>query len=63
MPKSTLTEVLAGRATLFDRNFPGHDLILAILLAGGHVIARVKGGISLPLQDTPDKGCCPTDPA
>jgi hypothetical protein len=35
---------------------PGHDLILAILLAGGHVIARVKGGIALPLQDSPDKG-------
>jgi hypothetical protein len=51
--------LFAGRVTLFDRNFPGHDLILAILLAGGHVIARVKGGISLPLQDTPDKGWLP----
>jgi Insertion element 4 transposase N-terminal len=48
--------LFAGRVTLFDRNFPGHDLILAILLAGGHVIARVKGGITLPFQDTPDKG-------
>jgi hypothetical protein len=51
--------LFAGRVTLFDRNFPGHDLILAILLARGHVIARVKGGISLPLQDTPDKGWLP----
>ncbi len=51
--------LFAGRVTLFDRNFPGHDLILAILLAGGHVIARVKGGISLPLQDTPGKGWLP----
>jgi hypothetical protein len=51
--------LLAGRVTLFDRNFPGHGLILAILLAGGHVIARVKGGISLPFQDTPDKGWLP----
>ena len=51
--------LFAGRVTLFDRNFPGHDLILAILLAGGHVIARVKGGISLPPQDTPDKGWLP----
>jgi len=51
--------LFAGRVTLFGRNFPGHDLILAILLAGGHIIARVKGGISLPLQDTPDKGWLP----
>jgi hypothetical protein len=51
--------LFAGRVTLFDRNFPGHDLILAIMLAGGHVTARVKGGISLPLQDTPDKGWLP----
>ena len=48
--------LFAGRVTLFDRNFPGQDLILAILLAGGHVIARAKGGISLPFQDAPDKG-------
>ena len=48
--------LFAGRVTLFDRNFPGHGLILAILLAGGHVIARVKGGIALPFQDGPDRG-------
>jgi hypothetical protein len=48
--------LFAGRVVLFDRNFPGHDLILAILLAGGHVIARVKGGIPLPFQDAPDAG-------
>jgi hypothetical protein len=48
--------LFAGRVTLFDRNFPGHDVILAILLAGGHVIARARGGIALPFQDTPDKG-------
>ena len=41
---------------MFDRNFPGHDLITAILLAEGHVIARVRGGISLPFQDTEDQG-------
>ena len=46
----------AHRVTLFDRNFPGHDLITAILRAEGHVIARVRGGISLPFQDTEDKG-------
>jgi hypothetical protein len=28
--------LFAGRVTLFDRNFPGHDLILAVVLAGGH---------------------------
>jgi hypothetical protein len=49
----------AHRVTLFGRNFPGHDLITAILLAEGHVIARVKGGIALPFQDTPGKGWLP----
>ena len=48
--------LFAHRVTLFDRNFPGHGLITAILLAGGQVIARMKGGIALPFQDTPDKG-------
>ena len=42
-------DLFAGRVTCFDRNFPGHELITAILDAGGHVIARVKEGISLPL--------------
>jgi hypothetical protein len=51
--------VFAGRITCFDRNFPGYDLITAILLAGGHVIARVKQGIALPFQDTPDRGWLP----
>ena len=35
----------------FDRNFPGYDLITAILHAGGHVVARVKAGISLPVEE------------
>jgi hypothetical protein len=48
--------IFARRVTAFDRNFPGHDLILAILLAKGHVIARVKGGIALPFQDGTDQG-------
>jgi Insertion element 4 transposase N-terminal len=43
-------DLFAGRVTCFDRNFPGHDLITAILDAGGHVVARVKAGISLPLE-------------
>ena len=47
------------RVTCFDRNFPGYDLITAVLLAGGHVIARVKEGIALPCQDTPDRGWLP----
>jgi Insertion element 4 transposase N-terminal len=51
--------LFAGRVTLFDRNFPGHDVILAILLAKGHVIARARGGIALPFQDTPDRGWLP----
>jgi len=41
-------DLVAGRVICFDRNFPGYDLITAILDAGGHVIARVKAGISLP---------------
>jgi hypothetical protein len=41
-------ELVAGRVICFDRNFPGYDLICAILHAGGHVVARVKEGISLP---------------
>ena len=36
--------------TCFDRNFPGYELITAILHAGGHVVAGVKAGISLPLE-------------
>ena len=43
-------DLFAGRVTCFDRNFPGHDLITAILHAGGHVVARVKAGISLPME-------------
>jgi len=52
-------ELFAGRVTCFDRNFPGHDLIAAILQAGGHVIARVKEGISLGFEDGPDRGWLP----
>jgi hypothetical protein len=60
--KTLVTEqpgIFARRVTAFDRNFPGHDLILAILIAEGHVIARVKAGITLPFQDTADKGWLP----
>ncbi len=42
--------MFAGRVVCFDRNFPGYDLITAILHAGGHVVARVKAGISLPAE-------------
>ncbi len=50
---------VAGRVICFDRNFPGYDLITAILDAGGHVVARVKEGISLPFQDGQDRGWLP----
>lgn len=40
--------LFAGRVFVFDRNFPGHAIITAILDAGGHVVARIKAGISLP---------------
>ena len=43
-------ELSAGRVTCFDRNFPGHDLITAILDAGGHVVARVSATVALPLE-------------
>ena len=43
-------ELFAGRVTCFDRNFPGHELITAILDAGGHVVARVRATVALPLE-------------
>jgi hypothetical protein len=42
-------DLFAGRVICFDRNFPGHELISAILDAGGHVVARIKDGIALPM--------------
>ena len=51
-------DLFAGRVVCFDRNFPGYDLITAILHAGGHVIARVKEGISLPFNG-PGRGWLP----
>ena len=52
-------DLVAGRVICFDRNFPGYDLITAILDAGGHVVARVKEGIGLDFQDGPDRGWLP----
>jgi hypothetical protein len=51
--------LFAGRVVCFDRNFPGHALIAAILDAGGHVVARVKEGISLGFEDGPGRGWLP----
>jgi Flp pilus assembly protein TadG len=51
-------DLFAGCVVCFDRNFPGHDLIMAILQAGGQVIARVKEGISLPFGG-PGRGWLP----
>ena len=42
-------DLFAGRVTCFDRNFPGHELITAILEASGHVVARVSATVALPL--------------
>ena len=42
-------ELFAGRVFAFDRNFPGHKIITAILDAGGHVVARAKSDLALPL--------------
>ena len=52
-------ELFAGLVVCFDRNFPGHDLITAIVDAGGHVVARVKAGIALPFEDGPGRGWLP----
>jgi hypothetical protein len=49
-------DLFRGLVICFDRNFPGHDRITAILDAGGHVIARVKAGTALPFEDGPARG-------
>jgi hypothetical protein len=41
--------LLAGRVLVSGRNFPGHKIITAILDAGGHVVARVKSDLALPV--------------
>ena len=43
-------DLFAGRVICFDRNFPGHELITAILDAGGHVVARVSATVALPRE-------------
>jgi hypothetical protein len=40
--------LFAGRVVCFDRNFPGYDLVTAIVRAGGHVVARVGDHVPLP---------------
>jgi hypothetical protein len=44
-------ELFAVRVTCFDRNFPGHELVTAILGAGGHVVARASAALSLPAAE------------
>jgi hypothetical protein len=44
-------ELFASRVTCFDRNFPGYGLVSAILGAGGHVVARAGGTLSLPMAE------------
>ena len=41
-------EIFQGRAFVVNRNFLGYELTTAILDAGGHLVMRVKQGISLP---------------
>jgi len=36
-----------GRVFLMDRNFPGHEIIDAIRGCGGHLVIRIKAGITL----------------
>src|ERR1700687_4207964 len=43
-------DLFAGRVPCFDRNFPGHELISAILDAGGPVVPRVSATVPLPLE-------------
>jgi hypothetical protein len=42
-------DLFTGRVFVFDRNFPGHKIITAILDAGGQVVARAKSDLSLPV--------------
>ncbi len=42
-------ELFVGRVLCFGRNFPGHKIITAILDAGGHVVARIRSNIALPV--------------
>ena len=41
-------EIFRGRVFVVDRNFLGYELTTAILDAGGHLVMRVKQGITLP---------------
>jgi hypothetical protein len=43
-------DLFAGRVVCSGGNFPGHELITAILDAGGHVVARVSATVALPLE-------------
>lgn len=52
-------DLFRGSVTCFDRNFPGYDLITAVLLAGGQVISRAREGPSLPFAGGPDRGWLP----
>lgn len=52
-------DLFAGRVVCFDKNFPGYDLITAIVKAGGHVVARMREGIALPYPDEPGRGGLP----
>ena len=56
MPAAGADGMLVSLANFPGRNFPGRDLIAALLHAGGHVIARVKEDIALPLRNGPDSG-------
>jgi len=42
-------DLFAGRVFAFDRNFPGHKIITAIVDAGGQVVARAKSDLALPV--------------
>ncbi len=50
-------ELFSMRVTCFDRLFPGHGLVAAIVSAGGDVIARASAALSLPMD--PDGGWQP----
>lgn len=41
-------DIFRGRVFVVDRNFLGYELTTAILDAGGHLVMRVKQGITLP---------------
>jgi hypothetical protein len=55
-------DLVAGRVICFGRDFPGRELITAVLDAGGHVIACMKRASARTSKTAPAAAGCPADP-